>query len=157
MRIGGFALAVIALTATGALAGNAPKGCYEKSWNKWELKKLPLQKVTALRLEANLGAIPENKPQAYGRLMARFRETGEAWLETAYECSNTGAGFACASYCDGSVFVLSSGAGSLQVMPPSGVLLAGPDCNGSSATLKMNADQQPFLLARRGGKACPAR
>lgn len=157
MRIGGFLLTIAAWMATGAVAANAPKGCYEKSWNKWELKKLPLQEVTALRVEANLGSIPESKPQAYGRLMARFRETGEAWLETAFECNDTGAGFACASYCDGSIFVLSSGGGSLRVMPPNGVLLAGPDCNGEAATLKMNADQQPFQLARRGSKACPAR
>lgn len=157
MRIGGWLLAVIALTATGAIAANVPKGCYEKSWNKWELKKLPQQEVTELRVEVNLGTIPDSKPQAYGRLMARFRSSGETWLETPYECSDTGAGFACASYCDGSVFVLSASGGGLQVMPPNGVMLAGPDCNGDSASLKMNADQQPFQLARRGSKACPSR
>ncbi len=157
MRIGGVVLTVIALTVASAVAANVPKGCYEKSWNKWELKKLPLQEVTALRLEANLGTIPDSKPHAFGRLMARFRSSGETWLETPYECSDTGAGFACASYCDGSVFVLSASGGGLQVMPPHGVLLAGPDCNGNSENLKMNADQQPFQLARRGSKACPSR
>lgn len=156
MRIGGFLLAIVLAAPVTAQAAMAPKGCYEKTWSKGELKKLPLQQVTGLRLEANLGAPPASKPQAFGRLMARFRDTGDAWLSTAFECSDTGAGFACASYCDGSIFVLSSGGSGLQIMPPQGVTLAHPDCDGTTAKLAMNADQKPFPLARRTGKACPS-
>lgn len=163
MRVMAFVLAAAAAMplaavawAAGGLTSSPPKGCYEKSWSKAELKKLPLQNVTAVRLEANIGTTPESKPQAYGRLMARFRQTGPDWLATAFECNNTGAGFACASTCDGSVFVLSAGSSGLQLMPPQGVLLAGPDCDGTTATLSMNADQQPFSLGRRGNKSCPA-
>ena len=157
MRVWTVCVGLALAAATAAGAANLPKGCYEKTWNKAELKKLPLQQVTALRVEANLGHVPDTKPQTFGRLMARFRETGEIWLSTGYECSDTGAGFACASYCDGNLFVLSAGGGGLKVMPQTGLMLAGPDCEGSNAVLKMNADQVPFSLARRGGKACPAR
>jgi hypothetical protein len=137
-----------------SMAGNAPKGCFEKTWNKGELKKLPLQKVTAVRLEANLGPLPENQPKAYGRLMARFRDTGEEWLSTPYECSDTGAGYACAAHCDGNVFVLSQGGKGLQVMPTTAIQMSGEGCEGNSAKLRMNADNMPFLLNKRSGKAC---
>lgn len=147
----------MALVANASLAGTAPKGCYEKTWSKAELKKLPLQQVTAIRLEANVTQPPETKPQAYGRLLARFRETGDAWLATTFECSDTGAGFGCASHCDGSIFVLSGAGNGLQVMPPEAVGLFSGDCEETSQTLKMNADRLPFMLARRGSKACPAK
>ncbi len=151
-----FAVAM-AMAANAGVAGTAPKGCYEKTWSKSELKKLPLQMVTAIRLEGNLGPLPETKPQAYGRLMARFRDTGEAWLATHYECNDTGAGYACATYCDGNIFVLSTGSKGLQVLPPAGVGLYGHDCSEAAQLLQMNADQTPFALARLGNKACPNR
>lgn len=156
MRTGALFLAGLILASANAHAGSPPKGCYEKSWSKGELKRLPQQQVTAIRIEANLGAPPESKPHAFGKLMARFRDSGEAWLATSFECSDTGAGLACASYCDGSIFVLSAGGRGLQLAPPKGVLLAGPDCEGGKATLQLNPDQLPFVLARRGSKACPA-
>ena len=156
MRVGGLLLALLVAVST-ANAGTAPKGCFEKSWNKAELKKLPLQQVTALRIEANLGPAPDTRPQTFGRVMARFRETGDAWLTTPFECNDTGAGYACAAYCDGNIFVLATGGGGMKVMPQQGLLLAGPDCSGVTALLRMNADLMPFALARRGGKACPPR
>jgi hypothetical protein len=145
------------VAANSGVAGTTPKGCYEKSWTKAELKKLPLQKVTAIRLEANVSKQPETKPQAYGRLMARFRETGDLWLSTSYECNDTGAGYACASYCDGTIFVLSPGNTGMQITPPNGVGVFSEECGETSATLQMNADHLPFALARRGSKACPTR
>lgn len=149
-------VAAMVLAANAGVAGTAPKGCYEKTWSKAELKKLPLQQVTAIRLEANVTKPPESKPQAYGRLLARFRQTGDAWLATTFECSDTGAGFACASHCDGAIFVL-SGSGNLQVMPPDAVGLFSGDCGETSQALKLNADRVPFLLTRRGSKACPVK
>lgn len=144
------------LSASALAETTAPKGCYERTWSKAELKKLPLQQVTAIRLEANLGKKPDSAANTFGRLKARFRETGEEWLSTGYECNDTGAGFACATHCDGSIFVLSKTAKGVQVMPPDPVSLHIGDCGETKMALRMNADAKAFVLIRRGSKACPA-
>jgi hypothetical protein len=132
-----------------------PKGCYEKIYSKSELKQLPLQKVTALRISSNTAKQPEHKPASYGTLQARFRDSGDVWLSTAFECSDTGTGFACATMCDASVFMITLGAAGLQLMPPKPINMFAPDCADEPVKLRMNADAKPFLLTRRGPKACP--
>lgn len=138
-------------------AGNMPKGCYEKTWSKAELKKLPLQQVTSIRIEAGTSAMPDNKPISWGSISARFRDTGEQWFTTAYECSDTGAGLACATICDGGVFVTSSGSKGLRLIPQKSVTLFGADCAEPTGELKLNADKLPFVLGRLSSRACPAR
>jgi hypothetical protein len=156
MRVGWTALA-LGLAATACVAASAPKGCYDKTWSKGELKKLPLQMVTTIRVEAGIGAQPENKPASWGTLRARFRDTGDQWYSTAYECSDTGAGMACATICDGGIFVMASGRSGLQVIPQNGVILFSEDCAGTEAKLKLNEDRTPFAVGRISSRACPAR
>lgn len=156
MRIVNVALA-LGLAATGCWAGTLPKGCYEQSWSKAELKKQPLQQITAVRLEAGTGTMPQNKPASWGILKARFRDTGEEWLSTSYECSDTGAGLACATTCDGGIFVIATGSRALNLVPQRDVKLFMADCAGGGAEVKLNADRKPLALRRISGKACPAR
>jgi hypothetical protein len=142
-------------TAERVLISKAPKGCFEKSWNRSELKKLPLQKVTAVRIDVNTGAQPSNQPAVFGKVQAKFRDSGDSWLSTDFECSDTGVGFACATHCDSSIFVLSPGLSGLQLLPQKVIAVFGGDCEGSAVSLKMNADQVPFALSRRSTRACP--
>lgn len=63
MRIRGFALAVIAMAATGALAEQRQKAVTRSPGTKWG--KEGSIAVTALRLKPISVPFPENKPQAY--------------------------------------------------------------------------------------------
>lgn len=156
MRIFTGVLAVI-LAANAAAAAPVQNFCYEKIFSKAELRKLPLQDVTAIRIALNLLKTPETGASINGRIEAMFRDDRKTWWAAPFECSDTGAGLACTTICDASIFILAAGSTGLQLLPQGPVNLSRSDCNEDLRTLTAHADSAPFALTRRSRKACPAR